>query len=189
VNTITPILSERARIEGEAIVRPKNRPVSEEIGDELREAAAKLNILADLSDMQFARCEREQKEEASAFVAFLGEVCRPMDEAIRNIMVIASDNTGAIGEAIQPTARAEADMTLTIDTHIPPPLFWNRLKRKGQSSELREALHRLKVGESVFDDKRTANNINVQIYQAQIRTGRTFIQRPERNGHRIWRVE
>ena len=105
MNTVTPILSERSRIEGEAIVRPKNRPVSEEIADELREAAAKLNILADLSDMQFARCEREQKEEASAFVAFLGEVCRPMDEAIRNIMVIASDNTGAIGDTRDPSLR------------------------------------------------------------------------------------
>lgn len=97
-------VSEFRKIEREN-ARPAPKPVSQEIGDELREAARMLNILADLSDMQFARCEREQKEEASAFAAFLGEVCRPLDVMLRNIIVTASDNTGAIGDTRDPSLK------------------------------------------------------------------------------------
>lgn len=75
----------------------KSRTPAEDIALALTAAARDLLLLAKLSDMQFARTEREMHEEASNFAAFLMEIARPLDLMLRNVMQTASDNVGVGG--------------------------------------------------------------------------------------------
>jgi hypothetical protein len=66
-----------------------------EIAEVIRKAAQSLDALAGLADMQSAVGERAMKEEASAFLAYLTEVARPLDLVLREILRKAADNVGA----------------------------------------------------------------------------------------------
>jgi hypothetical protein len=66
-----------------------------DIAEAIRVAARSLDALAGLSDMQSAIGERAMKEEASAFVAYLFEIARPLDLMLREILRKAADNVGA----------------------------------------------------------------------------------------------
>jgi hypothetical protein len=66
-----------------------------DIAEAIRTAARSLDALAGLSDMQSAIGERAMKEEASAFVAYLAEIARPLDLMLREILRKAADNVGA----------------------------------------------------------------------------------------------
>jgi hypothetical protein len=72
-----------------------NLTPAREIAEEIRKAARELDALAGLSDMQSAVGERAMKEEASAFLACLAEVARPLDLMLREILRKAADNVGA----------------------------------------------------------------------------------------------
>jgi hypothetical protein len=80
--------------DGSAPVRTNLTP-AREIAEEIRKAASTLDALAGLSDMQSAIGERAMREEASAFVAYLAEVARPLDLMLREILRKAADNVGA----------------------------------------------------------------------------------------------
>jgi hypothetical protein len=68
-----------------------NLTPAREIAEEIRKAARELDALAGLSDMQSAVGERAMKEEASAFLAYLAEVARPLDLMLREILRKAAD--------------------------------------------------------------------------------------------------
>jgi len=72
-----------------------NLTPAREIAEAIRKAAQSLDVLAGLSDMQSAVGERAMKEEASAFLAYLAEVARPLDRMLREILRKAADNVGA----------------------------------------------------------------------------------------------
>ncbi len=65
-----------------------------DIAEEIRKAARYLDAIAGLADMQVAGSERSMKEEASAFVAYLAEIARPLDLMLRQILRQAADNVG-----------------------------------------------------------------------------------------------
>jgi len=72
-----------------------NLTPAREIAEAIRKAAQSLDVLAGLSDMQSTVGERAMKEEASAFLAYLAEVARPLDRMLREILRKAADNVGA----------------------------------------------------------------------------------------------
>lgn len=65
------------------------------IADAVRQAARELDLNAGLADMQSAVGDRAMKKEASAFLAYLAEIARPLDLMLREILRKAADNVGA----------------------------------------------------------------------------------------------
>ena len=72
-----------------------NLTPAREIAEAIRKAAQSLDVIAGLADMQSAAGERAMKEEASAFLAYLAEIARPLDLMLREILRKAADNVGA----------------------------------------------------------------------------------------------
>jgi hypothetical protein len=72
-----------------------NLTPARDIAEAVRKAARELDVIAGLADMQSAVGERAMKEEASAFLAYLAEIARPLDLMLREILRKAADNVGA----------------------------------------------------------------------------------------------
>ena len=82
-------------------VAGKSRTPAEDIRVAIATCARDLLIRAQVVNMLPANSERSEIEEASAFIAFIGEVCRPMDECLRSVIRTASDNCGGFSPGDQ----------------------------------------------------------------------------------------
>lgn len=92
----------------------KSKTPAEDIRRELYLAALNLCRLAKVADMQFARTDREMHEEASAFVAFVGEVTQPLDDMFRRILRTAGDNVGGFSPIDQSELEQSRIVTDTV---------------------------------------------------------------------------
>jgi hypothetical protein len=96
----TPLAALAPAPDGPAPVRTNLTP-AREIAEAIRNAAQSLDALAGLADMQSAVGERAMREEASAFLAYLAEIARPLDLMLREILRKAADNVGAFSPVEQ----------------------------------------------------------------------------------------
>lgn len=86
------------------------RSPARDIREAIDEAIRTLTAIRDVADMQFARSDREMKEESSAFVAYVFELARPLDDMFRQIFRIGADNIGGLS----PIEQKELDRSAMI---------------------------------------------------------------------------
>ena len=79
----------------------KSRTPAEDIRVALATCARDLLRCVEVVNMLPANSSRSEIEEASAFIAFIQEVCRPLDVMLRDVIRTASDNCGGFSPSEQ----------------------------------------------------------------------------------------
>src|SRR3990167_364458 len=95
----------------------KSTTPAEDIRVAIAICARDLLLRAQIVNMLPANSERSEIEEASAFIAFLGEVCRPMDECLRSVIRTASDNCGGFSPGDQDALASSRMVKDTVHDH------------------------------------------------------------------------
>lgn len=92
----------------------KSKTPAEDIRKAIAICARDLLRLCRVADMQFASSIREMREESSAFAAFLPELCRPLDELLRNVIRTGADNVGGFSPIEQKELEESRIVTDTV---------------------------------------------------------------------------
>ena len=109
----------------------KSRTPAEDIRVAIAACARDLLLRAQIVNMLPANSERSEIEEASVFIAFIGEVCRPMDECLRSVIRTASDNCGGFFKAISTSEAVLAMPTsCAICRNFPVNCFTEAIERE-----------------------------------------------------------
>ena len=98
----------------------KSTTPAEDIRVAIAICARDLLLRAQIVNMLPANSERSEIEEASAFIAFIGEVCRPMDECLRSVIRTASDNCGGFSPSDQDALASSRMVTEAVHDHWLP---------------------------------------------------------------------